>query len=217
MDQVTKHSNNKIKEILTFILTIIVICFFTAINQFDFPFVLDSYVIYICLAVIVVIAIAVSNRFEAVTTIKGKIWLQILEGISLSLILALIIGVIPILLGQSLIGNHEEYSSTVLFQNMFLYLILVGPVEELIFRGYIQSQVISWLPKHKWLGPLLAALLFGLWHIINGSLIQVVFTFFIGMAFGYAQYFVKHFTLLSSTISHGIYDFILSLLRMFML
>ena len=40
----------------------------------------------------------------------------------------------------------------------------VGTVEELIFRGYIHELFVDILPKHKWLGAVIAAAIFGLWH-----------------------------------------------------
>ena len=87
------------------------------------------------------------------------------------------------------------------------YIVFVGPVEELIFRGYVQETLVEILPKNKWLGAVIAAALFGLWHIINGSFVQVLFTFAIGLFIGLMKYFVKNCTLISVSLGHGIYDF----------
>jgi membrane protease YdiL (CAAX protease family) len=44
------------------------------------------------------------------------------------------------------------------------YWIFVGFAEEIAFRGYLQNRLIATL-GHRWRGVLLAALIFGVWHI----------------------------------------------------
>ena len=67
----------------------------------------------------------------------------------------------------------------------------VGFLEELIFRVYIQDTFISFFNKNKWIGVVIASFIFGLWHLINASLVQVLFTFMIGLVFGLSKYLIK--------------------------
>ncbi len=122
--------------------------------------------------------------------------------------LTISIAVVPSLFGKSLIGGklYPPYADTLIYSALF-YIVFVGPAEELIFRGYIQELLETLLPKNKWLGAVISAALFGLWHIINGSFLQVLFTFGIGLVLGLAKYFIKDFTFISAALTHGIYDF----------
>lgn len=132
---------------------------------------------------------------------------QYLWGVAAFAFLSLTVAVIPILFGRSFIGGHfEPPVGDIIYYGAF-YIIFVGPVEELIFRGYMQELLVDILPKHKWLGAVIASAIFGLWHIINGSFIQVLFTFAIGLVFGLSKYFIKNCTLISVSLGHGLYDF----------
>lgn len=132
---------------------------------------------------------------------------QYLWGLAVFAFLSLTVAVIPILCGGSLIGGHFESPVGDIIYYVVFYIIFVGPVEELIFRGYMQELLADILPKHKWLSAVIASALFGLWHLINGSLIQVLFTFAIGLVFGLSKYFIKNCTLISVSLGHGLYDF----------
>lgn len=77
----------------------------------------------------------------------------------------------------------------------------------------MQNQFEIYLKKYKHFAPLIAGVLFGVWHIVNGNLFQVIITSVIG----YLKYFIKDRTLLSVSIGRGLYDFSLLLLRFFML
>ena len=140
---------------------------------------------------------------------------QYLIGIAIALGLSVVIAVIPALCGFSLIGNHADFSWLVLIYDLFFYLLIIGPVEEFIFRVYLQDTFVSFFEKNKWLGIVIASLLFGLWHIINGSIIQVLFTFGIGLVFGFAKYKIKNCGYAGVAFAHGLYDFLNTLVRMF--
>lgn len=132
---------------------------------------------------------------------------QYLWGLAVFALLSLSFAVIPILFGGNLIGGHIEPPVGEILYNAVFFIIFVGPVEELIFRGYMQELLSDILPKQKWLGAVIAAALFGLWHLVNGSLIQVLFTFVIGLIIGLSKYFIKNCTLISVSLGHGLYDF----------
>lgn len=140
---------------------------------------------------------------------------QYLIGIAIALGLSALIAVIPALFGFSLVGNHMDFSWFALIYDLLFYLLIIGPVEELVFRVYLQDTFVSFLKKNKWIGVIIASFLFGLFHIINGSIMQVLFTFLIGLVFGFAKYKIKNCGYIGVAFGHGLYDFLNTLVRMF--
>lgn len=138
---------------------------------------------------------------------------QYLWALAVFAVLSVTIAVLPALFGTSLIGQHAEFPPSDIAYYALFYIGFVGPVEELIFRGYIQEQFVEILPRHKWLAPIIASAVFGLWHWINGSFVQVLFTFAIGLVFGLAKHFLKNCTLISVALGHGLYDFMNIIIR----
>lgn len=137
-----------------------------------------------------------------------------LIGCVIALTLSLIIAVIPAICGFSLVGKHTNWSwSTLVFQLLFCILI-VGPVEEFIFRVYLQDVFVSLFARHQWIGVTIAAFLFGLFHLINGNLVQVLFTFGIGLVFGFAKHMIKDCGYAGVAFGHGLYDFLNVVVRM---
>ncbi len=185
----------------------------------------NSYAARLCLVMLVivaytavaVVAMVLTGQAKTLLPSKKKLWLQILIGVSIAAVLCFFMCILPILCGTSLIGSHSEMSVGQIILSAVQDIFFVGVGEEIVFRGYIQNQFTIWLKKCKWLAPLIAAALFGFWHLINGNLIQVLFTTLIGCVFGYAKYFIKDCSLLSVIIAHGIYDFSIVLLTCFML
>ena len=186
---------------------------------------INIYAVSLCLnllviaafAAVAVVAMKLTAQESKLLPTKNRLWLQILIGIAFATVLCFVMGIIPILCGTSIIGSHTEPSAGFLAISAVQDILFTGLCEEIVFRGYVQNQFEIWLKKCKWLAPLIAAVLFGLWHIINGSLIQVLFTTLIGCVWGYGKYFIKDCTLLSVIIAHGLYDFSLVLLTCFML
>ena len=186
---------------------------------------INIYAVKLCLTLLVtaayaavaVVAMKVTAQEKKLLPTKNRLWLQILIGVAFAAVLCFLMGIVPILCGTSIIGSHTEPSAGFLAISAVQDILFVGVCEEIVFRGYVQNQFEVWLKKCKWLAPLIAAVLFGLWHIINGSLIQVLFTTLIGCVLGYSKYFIKDCTLLTVVIAHGLYDFSLVLLTCFML
>ena len=135
-------------------------------------------------------------------------------GVTIALVLSAVIAIIPALCGFSLIGNHIDFSWFVLIHDLLFYLLIIGPVEEFVFRVYLQDTFVSFFEKHKRLGVVIASFLFGLWHIINGNAVQVLFTFGIGLVFGSAKYKIKGCGYAGVSFAHGLYDFLNTLVRM---
>ena len=144
-----------------------------------------------------------------------KNYLQYLIGIAIALTLSLFIAFIPALLGTSLVGSHQDFSWETLLWSLFNFFFIIGPVEELIFRVYYQETFVGFFNKYKWIGVIIAAFLFGWLHIINGSLLQVAFTFGIGLVFGMCKYFIKNCKYLGLALGHGLYDFLNVIVRFF--
>ena len=108
-----------------------------------------------------------------------------------------------------------DFSWTVLTYDFLFYMLIIGPVEEFVFREYLQDAFMNFFEKNKWLAVVIASFLFGLWHIINGSIIQVIFTFGIGLVFGFAKYKIKDCGYMGVVFTHGLYDFLNTVVRMF--
>lgn len=149
--------------------------------------------------------------------IELKNFYQYLIGLGIALVLSLFIAFIPAWAGHSIVGSHQDYKFINLLINFLFYMLLIGPVEELIFRVYVQETFISFFNKNKWIGVILASMLFGIWHLINGSFFQVLFTFMIGSVFGFAKYFIKQYKYLGLSFTHGLYDFLNVIVRMFVI
>lgn len=144
-------------------------------------------------------------------------WRQYAVGVVLALILSLCIAVIPSFFGLYLVGGGTAFSLTALLYDFFFYLLVIGPVEELMFRVYLQELFMDFLSQKKWLGVVLASLLFGLYHWINGNWVQVIFTFGIGLYFGFAKYKLKNCCYTAVALGHGLYDFLNTVVRMFLI
>lgn len=136
-------------------------------------------------------------------------------GAAIAIILSLAIAVVPALCGFSLVGQHSDFSWFRIVYHFLFYFLVVGPVEELIFRVYVQDTLTSFFIKRKYLGVILAALLFGLSHLINGSFVQVLFTFGIGLVFGTCRYKIRDCKYPGLAVGHGLYDFLNEIVRIF--
>lgn len=144
-----------------------------------------------------------------------KNYKQYLWGIGIFFLLSLNIVIVPTLLGLNMVGQHTDFNIYNLLYGFFFYFFIIGPVEELIFRVYLQDTITSFFNKNKWIGVVIVAIIFGFWHLINGSLLQVLFTFIIGLVIGLSKHFIKNCKYLGLAVGHGLYDFINTLLRIF--
>ena len=138
-------------------------------------------------------------------------------GIIIALLLSLTIAFIPALCGFSLVGSHKDFSWFSIIYNFLNYFLIIGPVEELIFRVYIQDTLVSFFDKGKYIGVVIAALIFGLWHWINGSIVQVLFASGIGLVFGTCKYLIKDCKYPGLSLGHGLYDFLNEIVRIFVI
>ena len=208
------------KKIIILVVTTLLICVFTFLGG------LNIYIDNLILKRLFVIFINLLNGATAFVAIKltgvkigielKNFW-QYLIGLGIALTLSLFIAFIPAWCGHSLVGGHTNYDIGTLIYAFFFFLLVIGPVEELVFRVYYQETFMSFFNKHKWIGVIIASALFGLWHIINGSPLQVLFTFGIGLVFGSAKYFIKQYKYLGLAFTHGLYDFLNIIVTMFVI
>ena len=77
--------------------------------------------------------------------------------------------------------------------------------EEFVFRGYIFHKLLE-VKDSRWFAIIVSSILFGLFHIFNGNLIQVIMTSFIGFLYCVLREKIRNCTLLSLVITHGLYD-----------
>ena len=137
---------------------------------------------------------------------RNNIFQQIVTGIVLALIMSLVLTVIPILLGFEEMVSSTQYTKLWQFLYEFGYTIIgVALVEELIFRGYIFHKLLQ-LKDNKVFAILVSSGLFGLFHIFNGNLIQVLLTTIIGIIYCTLREKIPSCTTLSLIVLHGVYD-----------
>ncbi len=68
-----------------------------------------------------------------------------LIGCAVALSLSLLIAVIPAICGFSLVGTHVEPSWTTLLIQLLFCMLIIGPVEEFIFRVYLRTCLSDYL------------------------------------------------------------------------
>ena len=136
-------------------------------------------------------------------------------GILIALCLSLAIAFIPAFCGFSLVGQHMDFSWFSIIYNFLDYFLIIGPVEELIFRVYLQDTMISFFKKYNYAGVVIAALIFGAWHLINGSVLQMMFASGIGLVFGTCRYLIKDCKYCGLAVGHGLYDFLNVIVRIY--
>ena len=144
---------------------------------------------------------------------KDNILKQILIGIGIGCIMSVFITLIPILI----FGKENTYSSSnykYIWQYVYQFVYLTASValtEEFIFRGYLLNKLKA-ISKNKVIPIIITSILFGLFHILNGNIIQVFMTTFIGLILVICKEKIKNCSLLSLIIAHGLYDWLIVLL-----
>lgn len=197
------------------------------IGIFNAGRILLQVIIYILLTLICFIALIIErhlqnqNNLEFQNTKIGKqsylailglkkenLWRQIFIALIFAFVLSAVVCLITIL-GFNLF-TITEFTAAQIIYNFINSILIIGISEEVLFRGYVFSKLED-IFSNKHIIILICGLLFGIWHIINGSWIQVISTTIIGIAFGYARTIAGD-SLLSSIIAHGIYDAMLPIM-----
>jgi len=116
------------------------------------------------------------------------------------------------------IGTRLPEPPTLIAQLVFLAFV-VGPTEELLFRGLIQTSLNGSIQARVWirswpigLGTVIGAILFGLFHLVNvvyqplgATLQQVVTAVVIGLVFGVLYDRTRN--LVGASLAHSVADF----------
>ena len=171
-----------------------------------FPIVLN-----IIIAIITVFAMKIT-KMEIDTNYKN--YKQYIIGIDLCALLILLFGIIPLSCGTNFfVGSRQEFNLFAFIYYLFQYIVIIGPVEELLFRFYIQDTIKDFLPNLKWISVIVSSILFGAFHVtfnLMSYIIKVCMISFLALFFGGVKYyFDKDFGYFGLALCHGLYDFLL--------
>lgn len=89
-----------------------------------------------------------------------------------------------------------------------MMLIVIGPGEELFWRGYLQRKLS--LKTGKWVGLTIALLLYTGVHIFTGNIMLILAAFICGLFWGWI--YLKYNSMVINVISHTIWDIVVFLL-----
>ncbi len=141
---------------------------------------------------------------------KGKLIIQILTGIGIGLAMSFVLTLIPHLAGFGFfVDNGTRHELFIEFAIEFVYFVFsVSFVEEFVFRGFIFKRLKN-ITGNDVISLIASSVLFGLLHIFQGSIIQVIITSLIGAFLCFCRLKIKNCSLFSLIIAHGIYDFLI--------
>lgn len=138
---------------------------------------------------------------------NDRIGYQILTGVLIGTAMSLVLTLVPHLAGfGAYVDSGKRYTYLWQFAYEFLYCIVaVGLVEEFIFRGFIYNKIKK-ISGNEIAAVIGSSVLFGIFHLFGGSIVQMIMTAFIGAFFCLCKLKIKNCSLLSLIIAHGIYD-----------
>ncbi|MDR2183451.1 MAG: CPBP family intramembrane metalloprotease [Clostridiales bacterium] len=140
------------------------------------------------------------ERAKDIGFTKEKVLYQILIGALVAVGSLLIFIVLPALFSfqMGIVGNFD-------FFNLVNLLLAVALIEEIIFRGHLFKKLFD-INGSKWFAIIVSSVLFGLFHIFNWNLAQIVFTTIMGIYWCICRDKIKHCTLLSLIIGHALHN-----------
>ncbi len=138
---------------------------------------------------------------------KDKKKFQIIVGILIGVAMSFILTLIPHLFGfGEYVDSGKRYKYLWQFIYEFFYCIFaVGFVEEFIFRGFVYKKIKS-ISQKDMIAIVVSSVLFGVFHLFSGNIIQMIMTACIGTFFCFCRLKVKNCSTLSLIIGHGVYD-----------
>jgi len=92
-----------------------------------------------------------------------------------------------------------------------LMLIVIGPGEELFWRGFLQRKLSS--VTGKWIGLLLALILYTGVHIFTGNIMLILAALICGLFWGWL--YQKYQSMVLNVVSHTVWDIVVFLLLPF--
>lgn len=138
---------------------------------------------------------------------NDRIGYQILTGVLIGTAMSLVLTLVPHLAGfRAYVDSGKRYTYLWQFAYEFLYCIAaVSLAEELVFRGFIYNRIKK-ISRSNAAAVIGSSVLFGIFHLFGGNIVQMIMTAFIGAFFCLCKLKVKNCSLLSLIIAHGIYD-----------
>lgn len=138
---------------------------------------------------------------------NDRIGYQILTGVLIGTAMSLVLTLVPHLAGfGAYVDSGKRYTYLWQFAYEFLYCIAaVSLAEELVFRGFIYNRIKK-ISRSNAAAVIGSSVLFGIFHLFGGNIVQMIMTAFIGAFFCLCKLKVKNCSLLSLIIAHGIYD-----------
>lgn len=200
--------------VLEFVVLIGIISFQSRIFMM-FPLFVRAILMIVIQWLLLIVPYAFMKRFniklEDIGFEKTKIINQIIIGVILALLMSSIFTVLPILAGFKDMVGSTSYTQTWQFCYQFVYMIFgVALVEEIFYRGFLFERIISMF-QSKWVAIIISSCIFGLSHIFNGNIIQVLTTSLLGIWFCVCRDKIKNCTTLSLIIMHGINNALITL------
>lgn len=105
-------------------------------------------------------------------------------------------------------GKRYKYLWQFLYE-FFYCIFAIGLVEEFVFRGFVYKKVKS-ISQKDMIAILGSSVLFDIFHLFSGNMIQMLMTVCIGAFFFFFFCFcrlqIKNCSTLSLIIGHGVYD-----------
>lgn len=132
-----------------------------------------------------------------------QIILGVIFGSVLLVLIWMINGEMVLTIEASLFDRYTWYK---IYISVY-YLVMVGFMEEFIYRIVIQNYFADVLGRWKLFAPALSALAFAMCHFMGGGIGLVLHNVLWGLIWGYLRYFCKAVTYPVLAISHGVYDF----------
>ena len=143
---------------------------------------------------------------------KEHLGMQLLWGLVIAIGISLVCTLLPHLLGLGqYVGGDYGYTEPWQFiYQLIYYVAAVGLVEEFVFRGFIFHR-LRLLFHSEWTAIWISSALFGLFHFGSGDILQILSTGLMGVFWCLCRKKLRHCTLLSLIIAHGIYDWLICL------
>ena len=164
--------------------------------------------IYWLIALIPIIAMLVNkDKLEDYGFRIDKKKFQVITGILIGVAMSFVLTLIPHLLGfGEYVDSGERYQYLWQFIFDFFYCIVaIGFVEEFVFRGFVYEK-IKGISQKDMTAIIGSSVLFGVFHLFSGNIVQMILTAFIGAFFCFCRLKVKNCSTLSLMIGHGVYD-----------
>ena len=175
--------------------------------------------VYWLIALVPIIIMACNKtKLSALGFSKEDLFAQVIVGVAIAAVTSVVFTLIPHVAGfGDWVDNGRRYK----FLWQFLYefiqcIIAIGAVEEYVFRGFLYAMLKDIFGK-EWVSVLISSVLFGLFHIFGGSIVQIFMTMCIGVLWCLLKLKIKHCSLLSLIIAHGIYDALITVWASFLM